>query len=110
MIAAAIFDPVSVGAAELVMFEVPGCAWCAKWHAEIGGIYPRTPEGLRLPLRAITGRVPPAGDFALDRPVTYTPTFVVVDGGREAGRITGYPGNAYFWQMLGQLIQDLDAR
>ncbi len=38
-------------AAELVMFESPGCPWCARWHAEVGPGYGRSDEGKRAPLR-----------------------------------------------------------
>jgi hypothetical protein len=37
-------------------------------------------------------------------PVVYTPTFLLVHDGREIGRITGYPGQLYFWEELSQLM------
>jgi hypothetical protein len=89
-------------AAELVMFERGGCIWCVRWHSEIGGIYGRTPEGLRAPLRRIEVRDEPR--FALEQPVIFTPTFVLVENGREVGRITGYPGQDAFWGLLGKLL------
>lgn len=39
----------------------------------------------------------------------YTPTFVLIDGGREVGRIEGYPGEAFFWGLLEKLARDLPA-
>lgn len=89
-------------AAELVMFERSGCIWCVRWHSEIGGIYDRTPEGLRAPLRRVGVRDEPG--FALEQPVIFTPTFVLVENGREVGRITGYPGQDAFWGLLGKLL------
>ena len=38
-----------------------------------------------------------------------TPLFVLVDQGREIGRIRGYPGEDHFWGLLGVLIKKLDA-
>jgi thioredoxin-related protein len=35
--------------------------------------------------------------------VRYTPTFVVVDNGREIGRITGYVNDDAFWGLLAAL-------
>jgi len=32
--------------------------------------------------------------------VRFTPTFVVVDNGREIGRITGYSNDDAFWGLL----------
>lgn len=92
----------SVMAAELAMFERDGCIWCVRWHRDIGGIYDRTPEGLRAPLRRINVRDEPG--FALEQPVIFTPTFVLVENGREVGRITGYPGQDAFWGLLGKLL------
>jgi hypothetical protein len=40
--------------------------------------------------------------------VSFSPTFVLVEQGREIGRITGYPGADFFWGMLAELIQKLD--
>ena len=41
--------------------------------------------------------------------IVYTPTFVLMDGGREIGRIVGYPGEDFFWSLLGELVQRLPA-
>jgi hypothetical protein len=37
-----------------------------------------------------------------------TPLFVLVDQGREIGRIRGYPGEDHFWGLLGVLMKKLD--
>lgn len=94
-------------AAELWMVEEDGCMWCRQWHAEIGPIYPKTAEGRRAPLRLldIHGLFP--ADVELTKRTHYTPTFILVDQGVEVGRIEGYPGEAFFWGMLGQLIDRL---
>ena len=41
------FSPAS--AAELLMMEQPGCAWCARFDAEIAPAWPKTEEGRRAP-------------------------------------------------------------
>ncbi|MEO5373629.1 MAG: thioredoxin family protein [Alphaproteobacteria bacterium] len=103
--------PDQAASAELVMFESQACGWCVRWRQEVGSLYAGTAEGRRLPLRTVEGLHPPAGaSFTLERPVTYTPTFVVVDHDRERGRITGYAGDSLFWEALARLIRDLDAR
>ena len=38
-----------------------------------------------------------------------TPLFVLVDRGHEIGRIRGYPGEDFFWGLLGALMKKLDA-
>lgn len=93
-------------AVELLMFEKPGCPWCALWDREVGPGYPRTSEGRRAPLRRLALRARPAG-IALALPVTHSPTFVLVDRGREVGRITGYPGVDFFWGLLAGMVERL---
>ncbi|MGJ5181099.1 thioredoxin [Bradyrhizobium oligotrophicum] len=91
-------------ASELVMFERPGCGWCARFNAEIAPIYAKTDEGRALPLRRVdlTQKLP--ADLAGIDPGAFTPTFVVLDQGREIGRIRGYPGDAFFFGLLGRII------
>ena len=93
-------------ASELVMFERDGCPWCRRWNKDIGTIYDQTQEARRLPLRRVNlDRQAPG--VTLKEPVRYTPTFVVVDGGAEVGRITGYISDDSFWGLLGALIGKL---
>lgn len=97
----------SLRSAELLMFEHAGCPWCVMWHREIGPIYPKTEEGQRAPLRriALTNGMPPEVSFV--GPVTATPTFVLVENGKEIGRLTGYRDDDSFWGLLGVLLQKL---
>jgi hypothetical protein len=39
----------SARAAELVMFEQAGCAWCEAFNREIAPVYGKTQEGARAP-------------------------------------------------------------
>jgi hypothetical protein len=97
-----------VGAAELVMYERPGCPWCVRWHKEIGDIYPKTPEGQSAPLRAVVLSPQTQSSYRLREPVFYTPTFVLVENGEELGRITGYMGDDAFWSLMKLLAAKLD--
>ncbi len=94
-------------AAELVMFEHSGCPWCQMWHRTIGPIYPKSDEGKRAPLRRITLAPAMSLNFTLLEPVVATPTFVLVENGREIGRLTGYKDEESFWGLLGMLMQKL---
>jgi hypothetical protein len=89
-------------AAELVMFERDGCAWCARWDREVGQIYPKTPEGTAAPLQRINLDRGVAAEAGLKAPVRFTPTFVLLDKGREVARITGFMGEDAFWGLLGK--------
>ena len=90
------------------MFEQQACEWCEIWHAEIGPIYPRTPEGKRAPLRQVDIFDPLPDDLNHIAPGRFTPTFVLIEDGREIGRIRGYPGEDFFWGLLGAMIEQLD--
>ncbi len=78
-----------------------GCPWCRNWDREIATIYPKTPEGAKAPLRRVSLDRPLAPEWKLDPPVFYSPTFVILDKGREIGRITGYSNAESFWGLLG---------
>jgi hypothetical protein len=105
MLLAGLFTSAGVRAAELVMFDDPGCVWCRRWNAEIGPSYPRTPAGQRAPLRHVPIRDQARAGVALARPVHVTPTFVLVEGGQEIGRIDGYAGRDFFYPMLDELLR-----
>ena len=102
-------SPTSARAAELVMFEQAGCAWCEAFDREIAPVYAKTNEGARAPLRRVDvmQTIPP--DLAFIEVERLTPLFVLVDKGREIGRIRGYPGDDNFWGLFGVLIKKLDA-
>lgn len=90
--------------AELLMLEQPGCVWCARFDAEIAPAWPKTAEGQRAPLRRvdITGDWP--ADLADIRKERFTPTFVLMDDGKELGRLRGYVGDQFFWYRIGELL------
>jgi thioredoxin-related protein len=95
-------------AAELVMFEDRGCAWCEVFNREIATVYDKTAEGVRAPLRRVNIAQKLPEDLAYIAVERLTPLFVLVDNGREIGRIRGYPGEDHFWGLLGALIKKLD--
>jgi hypothetical protein len=99
----------SARAAELVMFERAGCAWCEAFDREIAPIYGKTAEGRRAPLRRVNIERKLPQDLAFLDVERLTPVFVLVDRGREIGRIRGYPGDDHFWGLLDVLMKRLDA-
>lgn len=97
-----------VRAAELVMFTRAGCEWCAAFEREIAPVYGKTDEGKRAPLRRVDLDAARPADLAFIAVERLTPLFVLIDKGREIGRIRGYPGEDHFWGLLGALIEKLD--
>ncbi len=99
--------PVLANASELVMFDQSGCIYCQRWERDIGTLYSKTEEAKALPLRRVDIQNQKVSGVALASPVRFTPTFVVVDNGREVGRITGYSNDNAFWGLLGALAAKL---
>lgn len=89
----------------LLMAEEEGCFWCEKWSEEIAHIYPKTAEGRTAPLQRydLHSETP---DVIFAKRVHFTPTFILVQDGREVGRIEGYPGEDFFWGLLNILFED----
>jgi thioredoxin-related protein len=92
---------------KMIMFNSPICEWCEIWEEEVGVVYGKTDIGQKLPVRRV--------DISDDRPsdlqhlkgIRFTPTFVVLENGREIGRILGYPGESFFWGLLEKLAKKL---
>jgi thioredoxin-related protein len=103
-----IFVAKAVDAAELIMFEAPGCEYCALWNEEVGDIYAGTDMGKLVPLRRVQMDEKWPQELRQIKPVRYSPTFVVFENGQELGRITGYPGEAFFWGYLDQIVAKVD--
>jgi len=98
--------PACASTVELYMFERDGCPYCAQFNREIAPGYHRSPEGQLAPLRRIDWKAQLPTGVSIDKPVNATPTFVLIKDGKEAGRITGYPGADFFyWLLTGVLEQ-----
>ena len=97
----------SARAAELIVFERAGCPYCAAFEREIASIYPLTDEGKKIPLRRVDSTKPIPPDLGFVRMERLTPVFVLIDSGREIGRIRGYAGEDHFWGLFGVLVERL---
>ncbi|MBA3909703.1 MAG: SoxS [Rhodobacter sp.] len=94
----------AVDGLQLLMFEQPGCIYCARWNEDVAPEYSLTAEGKVAPLHRLQLREPLPEGLTLDSPPVFTPTFVLVEDGVEAGRIEGYPGEDFFWPLLADMI------
>lgn len=90
----------------LYMVEQPGCIYCARWDAEVGDAYHKTAEGRVAPLTRIQLREPLPDGISFARKAVFTPTFVLVQDGQELERIEGYPGEDFFYGMLGVMLKN----
>jgi hypothetical protein len=96
----------AASAAELIFVERAGCPYCIKWEREIAPSYALTKEGKLAKLRKVDLGAGQPTQAA--RPVRFTPTFLVINDGKEVGRITGYSDEAMFWGMLSQILARLE--
>lgn len=91
----------------LMIVEEEGCPWCVRWNAEVGDVYSITDEGLAAPLLRHDIHEPVPTGVILANPPHFTPTFILLVDGTEVNRIEGYPGEGFFWGLLGIMLADL---
>lgn len=93
---------VSAQAAELLMFEHVGCVVCKKFKKEMLPKYLKSKFAKPMPIRSIVGDDPdPYKGLELKSfPFIYSPTFVLVENGKELVRIQGFTGEKLFWQQM----------
>ena len=89
---------------ELIMIEEDGCSYCLLWKEEIGVGYPKSSEGKIAPLRIVNIADERPEGLNKDKPLHYTPTFILMVDGKEADRLLGYPGDQFFYPMLRVLM------
>ena len=93
--------PSAAQAAELVMFDGKWCGVCKRFLAETAPLYKMTAAGRAMPLRVVDSQQTPPW-FHTQGPIVGTPIFVLVDHGRELGRISGYTSrDAFMSQAYG---------
>ncbi len=95
----------SASGLELVMVNHPNCEFCKMFETEIGGGYNKTEFGKKAPLRRVDVTKAWPEDLDNIRPDKLTPTFILVEDGKEAGRLRGYPGPDQFWTLLSRMLE-----
>lgn len=98
----------SARAAEMIMFDQDGCVWCERFEAEIAPAWPKTEQGKRAPLRRVDIHEPLPGDLTWITVERFTPSFVLVENGKEIARLRGYPGDQFFWHLVDDMLAKLD--
>ncbi len=90
---------------QLIMISGNRCHYCETWKREVGDAYPLTEEGRKAPLRSVDANKKMPADIAHLSSRGFTPTFIVTHCNQEVGRIVGYPGESFFWQILKNILE-----
>lgn len=97
----------SVWAAELLVVEQPDCPYCERFNHEVADIYPKTDEGKLAPMVRVQLLEAWPEKYKSVKAPPVTPTFILVNNGQEVDRLVGYPGDEYFWFLIGELFSKL---
>lgn len=89
----------------LLMIEQAGCAYCVAFNRDIAPIYSKTDLGQTAPLfHADLRKDMPDGVTLASKPFV-TPTFILIGpDGRELSRLTGFPGEDFFWPYVEDMV------
>jgi thioredoxin-related protein len=86
-------------AAELIVFSSKDCAITQQFRREVTEDYKGTKGDQTFPLRFVDINKA-AIRIILSQPATISPTFVLVDSGKEIARFVGYPGREPFLRLM----------
>jgi len=104
----ALLLPQALQAAELVVVDQDNCPYCERFENEIAPAWPNTDEGRDVPLRHVNMHDQWPSDLESVSPATLTPTFILIEDGKELGRLVGYAGDEHFWFLIGELLENLE--
>lgn len=87
-------------ATSLVFVTSDHCPFCKAWEQQVGQLYDQTPYGKNAPLRRIDISMVATELPDLSPQVIGTPTFIILESGKEIGRIRGYTdADMFYWQL-----------
>lgn len=89
----------------LLMIEQAGCYYCRVFNRDIAPVYETSKEGQLAPLVHAQLRGPLPEGITLASTPFVTPTFILIGpDGVEIERLTGFPGEDFFWPYIGDMI------
>lgn len=107
LLAAVLLIPLqAVAETRLIMVTSDHCPFCRAWERDVGAIYDRSPYAPNMPLTRVEMGAPLPDDIVLTGPVMGTPTFLIVNDGREIDRQRGYDDAEMFWWWLSDHVPE----
>ena len=92
------------GALRLIYVFSEKCVFCKAWEREVGSIYGDTEYAKRAPLFKIDIKLFSKHFTDVTPKVSGTPTFILMNGNDEVGRIVGYQNSDMFFWALSEYI------
>jgi thioredoxin-related protein len=89
---------------ELLVVELDGCIYCLVFRRDVLPSYQASTQAKTVPIRFIELNAAEEQKFPFAEPVTMVPTILLMKGGREVGRISGYLGPENFFHAVNHMI------
>jgi thioredoxin-related protein len=89
---------------ELVVMEADGCTYCGLFRRDVLPSYKSSERAKDVPIRFVDVNDVPASKIELETPIDIVPTFVILKGNKEIGRIPGYTGPENFFHSINYII------
>jgi thioredoxin-related protein len=90
---------------EIVVFEVENCTYCGLFRDHVLPRYRQSSRAGELPIRFIDVNEADVSKMKLIAPIQMVPTMVMMRGGQEVDRISGYTGPENFFLLVGKMLQ-----
>jgi thioredoxin-related protein len=89
---------------ELLVIEVDNCVYCGVFRRHVAPAYTASVRARNIPMRFVDLNAPVVDRLSLQAPIDSVPTVLIVEDGREVGRIAGYVGPQIFFHALNRLL------
>lgn len=93
---------------ELVVFEHGDCTYCRIFRSAILPRYRENGQEARAPIRFVRVEHADMTALGLRGRITMVPTFVLMQDGREVGRIEGYWAPDNFFRLVASMLARTD--
>jgi thioredoxin-related protein len=93
---------------ELLVFEHRDCVYCRVFRSDTLPRYRESENASKAPIRFVSIEHTDTTNLKLSGAIQMVPTFVLMQDGREVGRIAGYWAPDNFFKMLSNLMLRTD--
>ena len=86
----------------VIMVTSEYCPSCQAWERDVGAVFSNSPYAAQLPLTRVEIGNKMPGKIILKKPITGTPTFLIIRNGQEIDRQRGYQDEEIFYWWLSE--------